>query len=152
MGPDFTGYVCVTYHVHISAYSPNPTQLTPIHVGKYSCSAVNGASSCLPNDSHSFQNSVIPNNVTLSGSFSYFTVVYIVKALSNATGFYDYSAPWRGGCGFGVPLAVGYSASQVNASDFTQPPASSCPYLPAPDVVPIAEYVTGMNVTYLQGL
>jgi hypothetical protein len=147
MRPNSTGYICMTYHVSINTYRSKPDQLSPIHIGRYSCVMVNGENQCLPNDSHSFQNTVIPNNITLSGSFSFYTVVHVVRALSNATGFYDYSAPTRGSCWLGVRMAVGYSASQVNATDFTQPLVSSCPGGPALDVAPVAEFVSGMNVT-----
>ena len=154
MRPNSTGYVCVTYHVGINTYVPKPVPLFPITIGKFSCSTANGTRYCTPVESHSFQSSVIPSNVTLSGTFSFFTVVYVVKALSNATGFYDFSAPGTGFCGFGIPMAVGYSASQVNASAFTRnitcraPPAAA---VPAPLVDIFSEYVSGMNVTGISG-
>jgi hypothetical protein len=153
MSPNSTGFVCVVYHVNQGiAYSrSSPSQLSPIHVGKYSCSVAGGISSCVPNDSPLFESKVSPHNITLSGGFSFFTVVYFVKALNNANGFYDYSAPYRGSCLYGVPLAVGYGASQINSSSFTQPPAASCSAAPAADFTPFSEYVTGFNVTYFQG-
>lgn len=74
---------------------------------------------------------------------NYVTIVYIITALGNSTGFYSESAPWTG-C-FGMPMAVGYSASQVNASDFflPQPPVHGCFVLLSN---PIAEYVTYVNL------
>ena len=75
---------------------------------------------------------------------NFVTIVYVITALSNSTGFYDETAPWTG-C-IGMPMAVGYSASQVNASDFTQPPFHGC-FVQL--FVPVAEYATGMNVTYV---
>jgi hypothetical protein len=150
MRPNSTGFVCVVYHLNQGVARSNPSQLSQIHVGRYSCSVAGGISSCAPNDSRSFETNVTPENITLSGGFSFFTVVYMINALNNATGFYDYSAPYKGGCLYGVPLAVGYLASQVKDSDFTQPPASSCSAAPAADFTPVSEYVTGMNVTYLQ--
>ena len=48
---------------------------------------------------------------------SNFTVTYLIKALSNATGFYDQSIPMPL-CDY-YPLAVGYSADEVNSSDFS---------------------------------
>jgi hypothetical protein len=89
---------------------------------------------------------VTPSHLTLSGNLTFFTVIYIVTALSNSTGFYNYGA-----VGIGredEPMAVGYSASQVNASDFNLPPFPMCPAAP---FWPFAEYVTGMNVTYISG-
>lgn len=46
-----------------------------------------------------------------------FTATYVIKPLPNATGFYDQSIP-RLVCEH-YPLAVGYAADQINASDFS---------------------------------
>ena len=73
------------------------------------------------------------------------TVVYRVSALQNSTGFYDQSAPY-GYCG-DIPMAVGYSASQVNGSDFPpRPPVHSCIAVP---YIPISVGVSGMGVAYV---
>jgi hypothetical protein len=80
---------------------------------------------------------------------NFFPVVVVVNALSNATGFYNDFTAGRSGC-VGALLAVGYSASEVNASDFRQlPPIHSCAARPFRAV---AEYVTGMNVTLIKAL
>ena len=47
-----------------------------------------------------------------------FTETIFIKALPNATGFYDYSIPGPN-CSH-YPLAVGYAENQVNASDFSK--------------------------------
>src|ERR1700730_11243301 len=52
MRPNSTGYICMTYHVSINTYRSKPDQLSPIHIGRYSCVMVNGENQCLPNDSH----------------------------------------------------------------------------------------------------
>lgn len=147
MRPNSTGYVCVTYQMAFNSGSfslSNPFQVFPFPVGGL-CSRVNGVTSCDTSNSHSFQNSAIPDYITLPGSMQFFTVVYVVKALNNATGFYNYGEVGIG-CG-GNPMAVGYSASQVNASDFALPPIfHGCPAEP---FWPFSEYVTGMNVTYI---
>ena len=49
---------------------------------------------------------------------SNFTVTYLIRPLPNATGFYDQSIPMP--LCFGYPLAVGYTAEQVNSSDFSK--------------------------------
>jgi hypothetical protein len=87
---------------------------------------------------------VIPGYFTLTGSTNYITVVDIVNALSNSTGFYN-SGEQGVGCE-NWPMAVGYSASQVNASDFVLPAITGCP---AAAIFPVAEFVSGMNVTYV---
>ena len=108
------------------------------------CSGPTGGASCNQIIYHSFDVGVVPSSITPTGTMDYFTVVYSVTAPSNSTGFYDSSAPWIG-CE-GMPMAVGYSASQVSASDFTQQPVVFCPAQP---YTPVAEYVTGMSVTYV---
>jgi hypothetical protein len=121
-------------------------RFNPFLVDNYEC-GTNPITSCTQTISHSFQISVLPNSIRPSASMDYVTVVYIVTALSNSTGFYDESAPWTG-CD-GMPMAVGYSAPQVNVSDFTQPPPHNC-FVQLLD--PVTEYVTGMNVTYVDAL
>ncbi len=103
-----------------------------------------GGSSCMQIIYHSFDVGAVPSSITPTGTMDYFTVVYSVTAPSNSTGFYDSSAPWTG-C-LGMPMAVGYSASRVNGSDFTPQPVVECPAQP---YSPVAEYVTGMSVTYV---
>jgi hypothetical protein len=49
---------------------------------------------------------------------SNFTVTYLIRALPNATGFYDQSIPMPL-CDY-YPLAVGYAAKEVNSSDFSK--------------------------------
>ncbi len=164
MRPNSTGYVCVTYQTawqgnqtlywSISTYNSYPLLLNgtyrflPFLPVKYKCSTTNGATSCVQIISQSFKVSVLPSSIRPSASMNYVTVIYIVNALSNSTGFYDETAPWTG-C-IGMPMAVGYSASQVNASDFTQPlPPHSC-FVQL--FVPVAEYATGINVTYVNRL
>ena len=91
--------------------------------------------------------SVTPTSLTLSGNGTFFTVIYIVTALGNSTGFYNY-----GGIGPGCEdeaLAVGFSASQVNASDFSLPTIG--PECPASPFFPFNEYLTGMSVTFIKG-
>src|SRR2546426_2673000 len=64
--------------------------------------------------SHSFTITPSPGSITPSQYVGYVTVLYRVSALQNSTGFYDQSAPF-GYCG-GIPMAVGYSASQAKGS------------------------------------
>ncbi len=68
---------------------------------------------------NSFNITTIPDSVDLANYpiGTNFTVTYIIKPLPNATGFYDQSIP-KLACE-SYPLAVGYSADQVNASDFS---------------------------------
>jgi hypothetical protein len=163
MQPNSTGYVCVTYQTawqgnqslyqSDSMYNSYPFlvngtyQFGPFLVDNYTCSIPNEINSCAQTISHSFKISVLPDSIRPSASMNYVTEVYIVTALGNSTGFYGDSAPWTG-C-IGMPMAVGYSASQVNASDFTQSPGASC-FVQL--FVPVAEYVTGMNVTYIDSV
>jgi hypothetical protein len=160
MRPNSTAYVCVTYQSawqgNASLYQSNPIynsyptlvngsyQFVSFLVGKYKCVTSNGSTSCTETDSHSFTITALPASIRPAASMDYVTVVYVITALGNSTGFYDRSAPWEG-CSF-IPMAVGYSATQVNSSDFTQLPLHSC-FVQL--LVPVAEYSTGMNLTYV---
>ena len=68
---------------------------------------------------NSFKIMTIPSMVDLANYpiGTNYTITYIIRPLSNATGFYDQSIP-RLACER-YPLAVGYAADQVNASDFS---------------------------------
>jgi hypothetical protein len=162
MRPNSTGYICVTYQTawqgNQDLYQRDPTynsypflvngtyRFVYFVVANYKC-GTNPVASCIQTISHSFQITALPSYVRPSASMDFFTVEYAITALGNSTGFYYESAPWTG-C-LGMPLAVGYSASQVNASDFTQPPTPLCL---VQLFVPFSEYVTGMNVIYINAL
>jgi hypothetical protein len=88
--------------------------------------------------------SALPSSIQPSASTNYVTVVYTVSALSNSTGFYDSSAPFQH-CS-GMPMAVGYSAAQVNASDFAPRIVHPCVFLP---FFPSSVSVIGMNATFI---
>ncbi|MGI0073690.1 MAG: hypothetical protein ACREA3_07760, partial [Nitrosotalea sp.] len=96
---------------------------------------------------NSFQITVVPQTVDLTNFpiGSNFTVTYIIKPLTNATGFYDESI-LKPLC-FRYPLAVGYGADQVNSSDFSMGLAymqnHSC-VLGAPYQITLVE-VSGMS-------
>ncbi|MDE1878858.1 MAG: hypothetical protein KGI07_10145, partial [Thaumarchaeota archaeon] len=76
---------------------------------------------------NSFKIKEAPEVVDLSNYSlgSKFTVTYIIEPLPNATGFYDTSIP-KIVCD-SYPLAVGYVADEVNASDFTYINSASLP-------------------------
>lgn len=83
---------------------------------------------------NSFKIVTIPSTVDLANYpiGTNYTVTYIIRPLANATGFYDQSIP-RLVCER-YPLAVGYAADQVNASDFSyidplNPPCASGAYV-----------------------
>ncbi len=90
------------------------------HIGKYNYVKNDNQYSVTSSDTLDFfQTAVIPETVDLANYKvgDNFTVTYIIKPLSNSTGFYDYAVP-RPMCNT-YPLAVGYDASQVNSSDFS---------------------------------
>jgi hypothetical protein len=161
MSPDTTAYVCVIYQTawqgnqalynSDASYNSNYAIVNgtytfyPFIVANYQgCGGISSGASCRQIIYESFKVGAVPASVMPSGALDYLAVVYSITAPSNSTGFYDQSAPWTG-C-TGMPMAVGYSASQVNASDFAPPPAAECP---VQLFLPVAEYVTGMSVTYI---
>ena len=153
MRPNAIASVCVTYRAgwadnqsqfsYYSDFFKNNSFSFPTAILKATCTSTSQSSSCYYMTSHSFNILAYPNPIQPSASVDFVTVVYSVTSLPNATGFYDHSF---------IPaceaprLAVGYSAQQVNSSDFAPIGIHSCfnqPYLP----VSIA--VSGMNVTYV---
>lgn len=126
MRPRQTGFVCVIYRSEPSG----GTYLGAVQFERFlgtfavfssSCKIDSqGGISCHNTESQSFRVSGYVSNSTTpfvdNSTAFYYGAVYSVTALGNATGFYTASAP-RPGCG-GFPLAVGYSASQLNATDF----------------------------------
>ena len=155
MQPNATAYYCVLYQsawqgnqsTYDSFYSSmNGTYLfgDNYSIWSFKCSLPNGTGICWGNASNSFKITVLPDSVKLSANLDYVMVVYIVTSLSNSTGFYDETLPWTG-CGL-LPMAVGYSPSQVNTSDFF---THVCPVPISYTFYPVAEYSTGMNITYV---
>jgi len=143
--PNSTGYVCITFQTTPLA-GPIPKEYKPsFPVLNYQPRIVNGSTIYDLIASHSFNVTVLPNSINVSESTNFFTVVVIVKALPNATGFYNDFTAARMGCIIGY-LAVASSASQVNSSafsDITQLPLPNCPAQP---FFAAAEFVTGMDV------
>jgi|GEM_PF-1069388 len=161
MRPGSTAYICVTYRSpwggNSSQYTSQGQGNTPywfgLEIATYHC--VSGATEAgcgggwAQAVSHSFRIDASPGSIQPTPDTDYVAVAYAVTALSNSTGFYDSSAP-EGSCGF-LPMAVGYAASQENASDF--PGYVAILYLNCVRVywafVPTSVSVGGMNVTYV---
>ncbi len=127
MQPLSTAYVCVTYqsewqgsaNQYHSEYTSGGTDQLGLYMSPGHCMMVavgsNGESvSCAAGAPNPFMTSG-PFSFQPSAATDYVTVVFTVSSLGNSTGFYDY-AP-SNSCG-SMPMAVGYTASQLNASDF----------------------------------
>ena len=147
MQPGSTGTVCVTYQSSwqgkASAFDNQPfTQNFTLLMATETCAA----KGCLPVPSYSFTVTGAPSSVQATSSTDFVTVVYTVTALGNATGFYDPGV--TGFCNGGFPLAVGYAASQVNASDFTIIQPQGCVF--GPPFQPVSMSVGGMGIMYVQ--
>lgn len=76
-----------------------------------------------------------------------FTKIFLIQALPSAKGFYDYSIPGPH-CSH-YPLAVGYTANQVNSSDFSKvnPLGQTCQRSPY-DLTSVQ--ISGMSYKELQ--
>jgi hypothetical protein len=153
MRPDSAGLVCVTYQ---SFWAGNATQYSQqffingtfdfaISISREHCTSLGGGIQCSTIRSHSFLTGAFPSSIRPTVDTDYVTVVYAIAAMSNSTGFYDNSAPYEY-CQT-MPMAVGYSASQVNASDFAPPTITPCPFLP---FTPSSVSIVGMNSTYVE--
>jgi len=164
MRPNTTGYVCVIfqtvwqgnasqfqqygYFTNVTdsfEYSGNPVDWDCVYNYTVSPPEIPPSISCTTYLPHGLTVQPLPISVALTGDLNYITVVYAYTALGNSTGFYDQTAPWWS-C-WRMPMAVGYSAFQVNASDFNL--ASTLSECPPWGLNPVAEYATGMNVTYI---
>jgi hypothetical protein len=150
MQPGSTATFCVTYQ---SEWQGNSTRYAAdlfykgassfgVSISKEQCgaTATTGCSGVL---SYSFVTSAFPSLFQPSAGTDYVTVVYTVRSMSNSTGFYDNAVP-SGDCA-SWPMAIGYTASQVNSSDFTLGLSASC----IPEFLWISTSVSGMNVTYI---
>jgi hypothetical protein len=98
---------------------------------------------------NSFQIIVKPQTIDLANFpiDSNFTVTYIIKPLSNATGFYDHSI-LRLACER-YPLAVGYTPDHVNYSNFSYIDPASYPCGLGPYVLAGVE-ISGMGYKYVE--
>jgi hypothetical protein len=147
MQPNTIGSICVTYK---AAWSDDPSIFSSLVSGWESVYLKNGSypfALYVGNNSAlgSFTTSATPNSIRPSANVSYVTVLFRVSALANSKGIYEYSAPY-GYCG-SMPMAVGYTASQLNGSNFPpRPPGHSCI---AELYSPVSVGVVGINVTYL---
>ena len=149
MQPGSTATFCVTYQSlwqgNSSSYAADlfykGASSFGLSISKEQCGATTGCSGVL---SYSFVTSAYPSLFQPSAGTDYVTVVYTVRSLSNSTGFYDNGVP-SGDCD-SWPMAIGYAASQVNSSDFTQRLSVSCP---VPELLWRSTSVSGMNVTYI---
>ncbi len=140
MKPSTTGIICVTYKTSWGGNASTYSNDTASVASRYPFVMTIGRNNSI---SHAFTVSVLPSPVIPSVDMSSVTVLYRVTALANSTGYYDYSAPY-GSCGT-VPMAVGYTASQVSGSDFpSRPPPHSCPAEP---YIPTSVGVAGINVS-----
>jgi hypothetical protein len=154
MQPSTSGFICVVYESESNGgVVPNATgidgYLQGFRIFKSRCSTEGGGIGCSYRPANSFETSGFRLNSTApfvsNSSTIYVGVVYSVTALSNATGFYVFSAP-RLGCG-GLPMAVGYSASQPTAMDFVGFfTVYTCPHAP---FSPVEAGVIGIRVTSL---
>jgi hypothetical protein len=152
MQPNSTAYVCVTYQSswqgnvsqYRGEYFTNGTYQFGLYISKEHCTTNAEGGSCT---GASFSNSFtisVPVSIRPSASTDYVTAVFTIRSLGNSTGFYDGSAPFDY-CS-AMPMAVGYTASQVNASDFAPRIVPPCAFLL---FAPSSVSVGGMNVTYI---
>ncbi len=156
MQANSTAYICVVYQ---SSWQGNPANFPnlgpPLFVdgiyrfglstSKGHCApTAGGGTACTSTNSNSFMISALPSFIQPTATTDHVSVLYTITALGNSTGFYDSSAPFDS-CG-GMPMAVGYTASQINATDFAQRTIPSCPFL---FFTPYSVSVSDMSVTYI---
>jgi hypothetical protein len=149
MQPNETGYICVTYQSVNGSSSNNANPLSGWGISKADCGAA-GACVYVPSYSFNIDKTIVNSTLPFVGNATvqYVSIIYSVRALGNSTGFYDQSAPLQH-CD-SLPLAVGYSASQLNASDFPgfiNPELLNCPLI---QYAPVEVGVIGMQMTNVE--
>jgi hypothetical protein len=154
MQPSSTAFVCVTYQ---SSWKGNVTQFPGYGSPDVNHSQFIAGFSLVvykylpsisqPIFSHNFITSADPSSIHFGDTTNYVDIFYTITALDNSTGFYDHSAQYA--CDTGMPLAVGYQASQVNASDFS--PISIGHFYCGPLLYfqPVSISIVGMNYTII---
>ncbi len=129
MQTNSTATVCVTYQT-LSDWASYPNKdIYPkgiaqfaLGIGRNECKHYDESyygCSYRPTPPDLFRITAIPNvlNITSATNGTNFTIMYKIYAAPNSKGFYDSSVP-TDGCE-SYPLAVGYVATQVKASDFS---------------------------------
>lgn len=144
MQPRRAGSICVAYK---TSWSGDPSVFNSLTSGWESTYLKNGSFPFMlfigNNSGRSpFVITATPSSVRPSANMTYVTVRYDVSALPNSTGIYDYSAPY-GYCD-SVPMAVGFSATQLKGSDF--PPRPSPHSCIAELFSPVSVGVVGIGV------
>jgi len=152
MQPGSTGFICVVYRSQSNGgETPGASAFTFLvanfRIYGSTCTTQGGGLGC---NFYQSSNFVIGSRQLVStqpfvdnSTETYYAVVYSVMAMRNATGYYPFSAP-EPGCG-GFPMAVGHSASGLNAADF---PGSQSPLTcPIGDFPPVEVGVIGIQVT-----
>lgn len=127
-------------------------QLTNFRIGNYDVTTDGHSFSITPGKDHTNSFNILstrpiyddPTNHKVGTNF---TITYFIQALPSAKGFYDYSIP-RANCSY-YPLAVGYTADQVNSSDFSKvsPLGQTCEHSPY-EITSIQ--ISGMSYKELQ--
>lgn len=151
MERESTAYVCVVYQ---SYWKGDPSKfLSQIYPSGFNYSMLSASfflgvfyrTTESPAYVHNFIISASPSSIHFSNRTDFVDVMFTITALGNSTGFYDGSAPL--GCDGYMPLAVGYTSSQVNASDFTPPPLAQVSCGPLVDFQPYSVTIADMNFT-----
>jgi hypothetical protein len=159
MRPESTAYICVTYQsrwggnssLYASQGREGIAYKFSLFIGTYHCVSGAADAGCTEgwtsSVSRSFEVAAFPDWILLTPYTDHITVVYTVRALSNSAGFYDNSAPY-GYCG-AMPMAVGFSPSMANASDFPGYHLPWALHCLISTFTPSAVSVGGMNMTYI---
>jgi hypothetical protein len=147
MQPNSTATVCVTYNFNIDWKSYPNKEIYP-HGILETCCFVHMGKTHEPTLSNQFEVLATPPLYNVTGVYngSNITVIYKIHAGSNSKGFYDTSIPF-GFC-ISYPLAVGYSPSEVDATDFNA--EFDIPCFNAIESVDSVKIVSGMTYKEVQ--
>ena len=155
MRPGSSGYICVNYQSiwyglnDSSLFSrfKNLTWTFSLSIMKCTNTTSHLGWQCASIGSQSFYTNAFPRSIQINRNIQTLTVLYTIEPLPNSTGFYDYVSYGQALCD-AMPMAVGYSASQVNSSDFAPRFVFlGCNVLSQP-FLPVSLSISDMSVTY----
>ncbi|MDE1843363.1 MAG: hypothetical protein KGH95_06915, partial [Thaumarchaeota archaeon] len=142
MKPNSTATVCVTYQF-ISDWDSYPNKNIYPHGIFETCCLVHMGKSSTVTSSNQFEVLANPPLFNVTGVYneSKITVMYMIHAGLDSSGFYDSSIPY-GNCN-SYPLAVGYDSPKIDASDFSYD--MDIPCFNTIDKVDSVKIVSGMS-------